>query len=369
MSAPHPILSAAVLGAVLAAAVTLVAAPGTAGRAEEKKKTTKSKADAAAVERVLVWPLPPEAPRIRYVTSYRGADDFKTKKKSSGWKALVFGQDSTAPEMPDALVKPYGVAASPGGLVYVSDTVSRRVFVFDAEHKVVTFLGDKQPAKLAKPTGIAVAPSGTLFVADATHNRVFGYSPAGDLVVAIGRDGELESPAGMAIDADRQLLYVADSKKHQVFCYSTVDGAAVRTIGRRGSEPGEFNFPTNVSVDKEGRLYVTDTLNFRVQSFDPGGTPLHVFGTLGDTPGSLNRPKGIGVDDEGHIYVADTSFNNFQIFDQDGQLLLYVGTVGSGPGEFYLPAGLFVDKRNRVFVVDQGNARVQVFQYLRAPAQ
>ena len=365
MTNTRPIL----LLAVLAAATTLAAAdPGAAGRAEEKKKTTQRKSGADAVERVPTWPLPPEPARIRYVTSYRGADDFNVKKKTSRWRTLVFGQDDNGPASSDQLVKPYGVAASPDGLVYVSDTASGRVFVFDAERQALTFLGDRQPAKLAKPTGIAVAPSGTVFVADATHNRVFGYSPAGDLVIAIGHDGELESPAGMAVDGNRQLLYVADAKKHQVFCYSTVDGAAVRTIGRRGGEPGEFNFPTNVSVDKEGRLYVTDTLNFRIQSFDPEGKPLNTFGTLGDTPGSLNRPKGIGVDDEGHIYVADSSFNNFQIFDREGQLLLYVGSVGSGAGEFFLPAGLFIDARNRVYVVDQGNARVQVFQYLRAPA-
>ena len=363
------VLKSLVLFAIVAATTLAAAAPGRPGGAEEKKKTTKGKSDPAAVERVPVWPLPPEPARIRYVTSYRGAEDFNTKKKSSGWKALVFGQDDAGPARPDALVKPYGVATSPTGLIYVSDTASGRVFVFDVERRTLAFLGDRQPAKLAKPTGIAVAPSGTVFVADATHNRVFGYSPTGDLVVAIGRDGELESPAGMAIDGDRQLLYVADAKKHQVFCYSTVDGAAVRTIGRRGSEPGEFNFPTNVSVDKEGRLYVTDTLNFRIQSFDPDGKPLRAFGTLGDTPGSLNRPKGIGVDDEGHIYVADSSFNNFQIFDQEGQLLLHVGSVGSGAGEFFLPAGLFIDARNRVYVVDQGNARVQVFQYLREPVK
>ena len=358
------------LAALVAATALVAASPAAPGGGEEKKgKTPKGKPAAAAVERVPVWPLPPEPARIRYVTSYRGADDFNTKKKPSGWKALVFGQDSAAPEMPDTLVKPYGVAASRNGLVYVTDTASRRVFVFDAERRAVSFIGDRQPAKLAKPTGIAVDASGTVFVADATHNRVFGYSPSGELVVAIGRDGELENPAGMAIDGNRRLLYVADSKKHQVFCYSTVDGSAVRTIGRRGSEPGEFNFPTNVFVDKEGRLYVTDTLNFRIQSFDPEGKPLNAFGTLGDTPGSLNRPKGVGVDDEGHIYVADTSFNNFQIFDQEGQLLLFVGSVGSAPGEFFLPAGLFIDARNRVYVVDQGNARVQVFQYLRAPAK
>jgi len=362
-------LKTLVIAALVAATTLAAAAPGATGRSDEKKKPANGKSAAPATDRDPVWPLPPEPARIRYVTSYRGANDFSAKKKSSGWKTLVFGRDSTAPEAPDTLVKPYGVAAGTDGRVYVSDTASRRVFVFDAERRTVSFLGDRQPAKLAKPTGVAVDASGTVFVADATHNRIFGFAPTGEFVIAIGRDGDLESPAGMAIDADRQLLYVADSRKHQVFCFSTTDGAAVRTIGRRGSEPGEFNFPTNVSVDKEGRLYVTDTLNFRIQSFDLEGRPLGAFGTLGDTPGSLNRPKGIGVDDEGHVYVADTSFNNFQIFDREGQLLLYVGSVGSGPGEFYLPAGLFIDKRNRVYVVDQGNARVQVFQYLRAPAK
>jgi len=352
--------AALVFAATVAAASDAPPAP-----AEDKLKGAKGKAAAPASDRAPVWPLPPEPARIRYVTSYRGADDF-SRKKASRWRTMVFGEDETGPKFPDQLVKPYGVATSPGGLVYVTDTASRRVFVFDAERRTVTFLGDKGAAKLAKPTGIAVDPSGTVFVADATHNRIFGFAPSGGLLLAIGRDGEFESPAGMAVDGTRKRLYVADSKKHQVFCYSTVDGSAVRTIGRRGSEAGEFNFPTNVSVDQEGRLYVTDTLNFRIQSFDPEGRPLSAFGTLGDTPGSLNRPKGVGVDDEGHIYVADTSFNNFQIFDRSGQLLLFVGSVGSGAGEFFLPAGLFVDARNRIYVVDQGNARVQVFQYLRA---
>ncbi len=331
-------------------------------------KAPKGKRGAApSADRPIVWPPPPEAPRIRYVTSYRGGDDFKTKK-SSGWKALLFGRDETPPEYPNNLVKPYGVAVSPAGRVYVSDTGSRRVFVFDAERKALTFLGESGAGKLSKPTGLAVDPSGRIFVADATLNRVFGYAPDGSLAVALGHEGEFESPSGVAIDGKRGLVYVSDSKKHQVHCYSTADGSPVRTIGRRGGETGEFNFPTNISVDEQGQLYVADTLNFRIQIFDPDGKFVSSFGTLGDTPGSLNRPKGIGVDGEGHIYVADTSFNNFQIFDHTGQLLLFVGSAGHGPGEFFLPAGLYVDHRDRIYVVDQGNARVQVFQYLRASA-
>jgi sugar lactone lactonase YvrE len=365
MNTARQILSMSV---VLATTALVVASSPSLIEAQSGVKAAKGKPAAATVDRPPVWPLPPEQPRIRYVTSYRGVGDFKSKK-SSGWKNFLFGSDDAALKLPDSLVKPYGVAVSSSGKIYVSDTGSRRVFVFDAERKQVTFIGDRGAVQLAKPTGIAVDASGRIFVADATLNRIFAFAPDGTLVLAIGHDGELDNPAGIAIDGERQRVYVADSTKHRVFCYSTVDGSPVLAIGRRGGEPGEFNFPTNLFVDGQGRLFVADTLNFRVQAFDADGKLLSVFGTLGDTPGSFNRPKGIGVDGEGHIYVADTSFNNFQIFDQAGQLLLFVGSAGHGPGEFFLPAGLSVDGRDRIYVVDQGNARVQVFQYLRAAAK
>src|ERR671934_991862 len=206
---------------------------------------------------------------------------------------------------------------------------------------------------------------GTVFVADATLKRVFGYGRDGRMTIAIGHDGELQNPSGLTIDRNHQQLYVADAKKHQVLCYSAVDGSFIRAIGKRGVERGEFNFPTNLSVDRQGRLYVADTLNFRIQVFDSSGEVVKTIGTQGDGPGHFNRAKGVGVDGDGHIYVADTSFNNFQIFDGDGSLLLFIGGTGTGPGEFLLPAGLCVDDEDRIYVADQGNARVQVFQRVR----
>ena len=355
-----PALVTAVVIALPAARPSLEARGG-AGTSDKKRP-------AAAAARPLVWPLPPEQPRIRYVTTYRGINDFNTRKMPK-WKTLLLGAEDPNSRPSDVMVKPYGVAVSKLGRVYVTDTVARRVFVFDPEAKAVSFVGEKGPGKLTKPIGVAVDGEGKVFVADTTVNRVFGYDLKGQLAIAIGREGDLESPSGLAVDRARNLLYVADAKKHRVLCYSTVDGSAVRTMGRRGGGPGEFNFPTNLFVNRNGRLYVTDTMNFRIQMFNPEGDFLAEFGTQGDTPGTLNRPKGVGVDSEGHIYVADSSFNNFQIFDALGHLLLYVGTGGTEPGEFFLPAGLSVDDRDRIYVADQGNARVQVFEYLKSGAR
>jgi DNA-binding beta-propeller fold protein YncE len=346
---PHPVIVIALVLFVSAASAWLEAAG-------QKKKPV------AANTAPLVWPVPPEPPRIRFITTYQGVDDFKGKRESR-WKTLLLGPNQGPSG--DRLVKPYGVAAAADGRVFVTDTVARRVFVFDPQARTVSFVGESGAGKIAKPVGVAVDSAGTVFVADATLNRVFGYAPDGRLVVAIGREGELENPSGLAIDRDRHLLYVADAKKHQILCYSSADGSLVRTIGKRGIEKGEFNFPTNLFVDRQGRLYVADTLNFRVQVFDSSGTPLKAIGEQGNGPGRLNRAKGVGVDSEGHIYVADSSFNNFQIFDENGAILLFVGTSGFGPGEFLLPAGLFVDERDRIYVADQGNARVQVFEYLK----
>jgi DNA-binding beta-propeller fold protein YncE len=345
---------------VIPLALLLTAAPPSL-QARAQKRDKKTAANTAPP----VWPVPPEQPRIRFVTIYQGVDDFKQKGESR-WKALLLGPDQR--KGGERMIKPYGVAVASDGRIFVTDTVARRVFVFDPQARTVAFVGESGPGKIAKPVGVAVDAAGTVFVADATLNRVFGYAPDGKLAIAIGHEGELENPSGLGIDRERQLLYVADAKKHQVFCYSATDGSLKRTIGRRGVEPGEFNFPTNLSVDRHGRLYVADTLNFRVQVFDASGAPLKTIGEQGDGPGRLNRAKGVGVDSEGHIYVADTSFNNFQIFDADGKILLFVGTTGAGPGEFLLPAGLFVDERDRIYVADQGNARVQVFEYLKGKA-
>ncbi len=353
--------------------ILLVIVLGIAGglpRAAEQKPAQKKKARATVKAPVPnpVWPLPPEQPRIRYLRSYRSVEDFK-KKKDSKWKTLLLGQDP-AQRPPEALVKPYGVAVSKSGVVYVTDTAARRVFRFDTEHRLVDFVGDSGAGKVAKPIGVALDDSqDRVFVADATLKRVFGYDANGALAVAIGIEGEFENPSGLAADSKLQRIYLADSKKHQVFCYSSVDGHLIRTIGARGTEQGEFNFPTNLFVDGQSHVYVADTLNFRVQIFDADGKFLKAIGSQGDTPGKLNRPKGVGVDSEGHIYVADTSFNNFQIFDQDGQLLMFVGVAGRDPGEFLLPAGLFVDASDNIYVVDQGNARVQMFEYLGAGAK
>ncbi|GBD99323.1 serine/threonine-protein kinase PknD [bacterium BMS3Abin07] len=304
----------------------------------------------------LVWPLPPDAPRLKYVGMVRSTLDVAKKR---GFTETLFGTEQV-----DALKKPYGVAVDSAGRIYVTDI--GRVMIFDLKKHDYGYIGDSPgTGKLGMAIGIAVTRDKRVFVSDISADRVFVYSTEGRFITAIGHKGEFLSPSGVAVDENNRFLYVVDSKKHRVSVYSLDSYKLLRTIGSRGlGEDGKFNFPTNAAVDSKGNLYVVDTGNFRVQIFDKDGNFVSSIGKLGDSPGSFARPKGIGIDSDDNIYVVDAAFQNVQIFNSDGQLLLYFGSAGWGPGHFILPAGLTVDSGDKVYVVDQWPGNVQIFQYM-----
>lgn len=303
----------------------------------------------------IVWPLPPDEPRVKFVDTYQSSADIEG---SSRFASALFGE-----ETPLALLKPYGVAVNREGTIYVTDVA--KLFVFDRKNSRVFLIGEEAgTGKLRIPIGVSVSSDGRIYVADTAADRVFMYNSTGRLLGLIGQPGEFSGPSGLAIDEKRGRLYIADAKKHFVKVY-TLDGKTVlSTLGDRGGETGKFNYPTNLALDSEGNLYVVDTGNFRVQVFSPEGKHLRNIGSVGDRPGNFSRPKGIAIDSEDHVYIVDAAFQNFQIFNKEGQVLLHVGEGGSQPGQFLLPAGISVDDEDRIYVVDQLNSRVQVFEYM-----
>lgn len=304
----------------------------------------------------LVWPNPPEVARIKYLRSLSRVDEFGNSGKS--WLDYLFGEDASG-----NMAKPYGVATDKEGRVYVTDSGQGLVWVFDEKNQKVSFLGTSGQGKLSQPIGIAVDNRGIIFVSDVSLQRVFGFDREDKLVVAIGKKDELNSPSGLAIDRASGRLYVTDPRNHKIRVYNSTDGKFLFEFGARGEGEGNLNFPTNLFI-RDGKLYITDTGNFRIQVFDLEGKFLKKFGEIGDGPGNLARPKGVAADSEGHIYVVDAAFDNFQIFDEEGRLYLFVGAAGHRPGYFWLPAGIHIDENDKVYVVDSYNRRVQVFQYM-----
>ncbi|MDP3149589.1 MAG: 6-bladed beta-propeller [Ignavibacteria bacterium] len=308
--------------------------------------------DTSKEEKELVWPLPPEQPRIKYLRS------LSDRKSIEGSQSKIL-ESLLGEEKSDALQKPYGVIAAEDK-VYITESTGGRVFIFDLKNSKLSFIS----GSLTMPIGIAADSAGNVYISDVIQKAVLVFNPKGEMILSFGSEGGMENPAGIAADNTRKRIYVVDSKAHKVKVYS-LNGKFLFEFGKRGIEDGEFNFPTNIALDKEGKIYVVDTINARVEVFDAEGKYLWKFGSLGDSFGQFTRPKGIAVDSRGNIYVVDAAFNNFQIFNNEGKLLMHVGSFGTEPGNFWLPTGISVDNQDRIYVVDATNKRVQVFQLIK----
>jgi DNA-binding beta-propeller fold protein YncE len=317
----------------------------------------------------LIWPLPPDPPRVRWLREY--SDLAKVKRpapRKAGLLERLTGTKTAEEKL--ELRKPYGIAIDRRGRIYAADTELSSVFVIDTAARNVWTIKGSSRAPMALPVGLAIDADDRLFVSDAELHSIICFSPSGQAISQFGT-AELQRPGGMAIDRPRHRLYVADAKAGRIAVFNTRTLAAAGYFGGPGErgkqEKGTFFGPSNVAVDRGGYVYVADTLNCRVQVFDPAGRFVRTFGTQGDRPGEFIRPKGIAVDSEGHVYVADAEFNNFQILSPEGHPLLAVGTLGTDPGQFALIAGLFIDDEDTLYTTEMFHGRIQVFQYISQP--
>ncbi|HRH43360.1 MAG TPA: 6-bladed beta-propeller [Pyrinomonadaceae bacterium] len=324
-----------------------------------QKKTGKK------VEKIpnLVYPLPPEKPRIRYVGSVSNNLDIEPPKQKGWLQKLINEEEST---QIIGMVRPISVAVDSKDRIFVADSLTSSVFVFDSKMKKMDLLGVKGQGRLVNPFGLAIDSKDNVYVSDTALKRVNVYNSNGELIASINKVGNetLTNPAGLAVDDSNNRLLIVDSRAHKIFVSDLNQLGSGESFGQKGDGDSEFFFPSYVAVDKEGGIYISDTLNFCLKVFDKNFKFVRRIGEHGTGMGMFDRPKGIALDSEGHIYVIDSAFSNFQIFNKDGTLLLFVGNYGEEPGFFRLPSGLFIDKHDRIYVADQINRRIQMFQYL-----
>jgi len=312
---------------------------------------------ATAARQHVAWPAPPAKERIRLVGTLAGGADVETGA-ARFWRRLA-GLDR-----PAHLYHPLGVAVSPeGDLLAVSDQGTTQLLIFDraaSRLHVVTRdqLGDA-------PGGVAIE-----------GGRVWVVVPQQKVALAFERDGrparslelpDCERPMGIAIDAERGLLYVSDTSStqgtgHAVHVHALADGAHQAQIGKKGHGPGELFFPTFLAPHPAGGLYVADTMNARVAEFGADGAFVRHFGERGDRFGQFDKPKGVALDTFGNLYVVDSFFAAVQIFNREGRLLLFFGGPGDSPGFLANPAGIAIDGKNRIYVTNGLNYRVEIYE-------
>lgn len=363
-----------ILGVLLG--LSLLAAPVSAQKKDKKNLTTEKPKinfmDALDLSKI-VWPNPPAITRIRYMNYYCAQKPPEQKQeKKSGWMdrlaGVAVGDTASKDKRLFQLVTPYGMAVDSKNRLYVADSKVHAIFIFNTETKDLELIKNGEHARFGLVTGLAIDDSDRLYVSDSEMHRVLIFDPQRKVEGMVSQG--MLSPGGLAIDNENRFLYVADAELDQVLVYDADPPYKfIRSIGTGGkahtlTSPGDFSRPTNVAVDQDGNLFVSDTWNDRVEVFDADGNFIRTFGKAGDGPGYFARPKGIAIDSDGHVWVADSVQDRVQVFTPEGQLLIWMGGHGGLPGQFNAIAGLAIDKNNRVFTSEQYAGRVQMFRYV-----
>ncbi len=203
------------------------------------------------------------------------------------------------------------------------------------------------PPSLMKP-GIPFACDGSKLP------PILKFDASGKLVKAFG-EGLLLFPHGLYVDRAGNVWVTdglgKDGKGHQVFKFSP-EGKVLMTLGKpgvAGSGRDEFNAPSAVLVAPNGDIFVADghgrNTNARIVKFSKDGKFIKTWGRKGSSPGEFDIPHALAMDSRGRLFVADRQNNRIQIFDQDGNYL-------DQWFQFSRPSGIFIDGNDTIYVAD-----------------
>ncbi len=329
-----------------------------AGCATERPQMTKR----------YLWPRPPETPRIEWIKSYYGENDYPKSGLTEFMEMLFGGPRETL------FQKPIDIKSNGNGVVYVTDIVLSGIFVFDIKEQKKEFWarGSDPDAGLAiTPYYIALDADGNLYTVGTGMKEIFVLDPKGKLVRRIDYTDKVSSPAGIVVDSKSGRIYLVDVGEARVAVFD-LKGKHLFSFGKGGNGDGEFNRPIPITMNSKGEVIVGDTINCRIQIFDRDGKFLRKFGERGDGGADFQIIKGVAVDSDDNIYVTDGKSNQFKVFSSKGDFLISIGTSYSitqtmkeAPGGFLLPQGIDIDKNDSIFIADQANMRFQQFKYLK----
>lgn len=261
--------------------------------------------------------------------------------------------------------KPLDVDVSEDGKIYVTDYGHREVKVFNKKGKFLfKFNKVGSAGALNSPVGIAAA-NGKIYVADTMKSQLYEFDDNGkfrrSLITAdIKRQIIGVTPCGVSL-ADNGDIYLTDILNHRIIVLDA-GGRFKMKLGSAGEKEGELAYPNDLAADK-GKVFVSDSNNYRIQVFDEVYKTGKVFT---ETPegqqlfGSLTR--GIAVDTKNQVWVVDTLSHKVKVFDETGAQLFEIGQFGYGDGEFNFPNGIAV-KDDRIYITDRENNRISVYGY------
>jgi len=257
--------------------------------------------------------------------------------------------------------QPEGVACNDKNLLVVGDTENNRLLQYTYQDKSTKGGKEIKVQQLSYPIRIQVNSKGEIFALDGKQRRIVRLSPEGEYKGYVTPEG-IPSPASFVprsfkIDS-KDNIYILD-----------IFGARVIMVGADGKYQKHIGFPkgygffSDLQVDFKGNIFLVDSIKNMVFSaardakeFSPLTKSLKEYS---------NFPTAITTDNRGTIYLVDENGGGIVILGQDGSFLGRQLSMGWNEGLLYYPSQICINDKDTVFIADRGNSRVQIFTIVR----
>ncbi len=250
-----------------------------------------------------------------------------------------------------------GVAVDGKGHVFVFHRGEHSIMEFTPEGRMVRSWGE---GLFIRPHAIRVDPEGNIWTVDNDTHQVLKMDPSGRIRMVVGRRGQsgesdelFNRPTDVAF-APNGDFYVSDGYVNSRVVKFSKEGRYITAWGKKGDGDGEFNLPHSVAVDGQGRVYVGDRENYRVQVFDANGKFLTKWNHVGS-------PWGLDLQSDQTLFLADGYNDRILKVTLEGKVLGAFGENGRLPGELNFVHHLGLDAAGNIFVSEIKNQRVQKF--------
>ncbi|MDO8684688.1 MAG: 6-bladed beta-propeller [Armatimonadota bacterium] len=280
---------------------------------------------------------------------------------SNGNFLRLIGEPGTSDEQLDM---PYDIALGTGEDIFITEMQNSKIKRFSLNGQFLAIFGEGGvgQGKLAAPTGIAVNGSGNVLVTD--HGCVHKFDASGTWIVdysQYGSDpGRLENPGGIAIDSVNN-FYVGDTTTGYATKFLSNGEYANLRLGEPGFNPGQFMMISAVAIGPSDTVYVADGPSSRIERYSSSGTHLGTIGSSGSGSNEMRMPQDTAVDSTGNVYITDRQNHRIKKYDSSGNLLGNYGAQGDENGQFQLPASICI-ANSKVYVSDEGRNDVQMFE-------
>lgn len=288
-----------VIFALLLLGATTVDAKESIKFVHELKANLKMPVDVALAPNGDVYVLDQKASQV-HVFNQAGELSFSFAEYGSGWGKLI---------------DPQSLAISRDGDVIIADTGNKRVQVFNSRGSFIYELGNSgdKPGQFIEPTLVSIDAYGYIFVADVANKTISKFSPKGVFFQATPLEGR---PADMLFDV-QQNMYILYPESGRIV-KRPMDGGYTETIEFSWEGRNYLTDSTRISVDMRGDIYLIDRLKDSVVKIDQDQHLLLSFGSKGIGRGQFDQPIGIIADDQGKIYVADSRNKRVQVIEVIG---------------------------------------------------